>query len=99
MHQQKLSTLSTKVQRCFLSPKPLFDYPVCWKEWKTAHECYLEMNCVQTYNQTKHDHEITLERQTVIEPCDEDPEAADIPDVLYNVSPMSSSAKTVNGTI
>ena len=41
---------------------------------------------MQTYNQTRHDHEITLERATLIEPCDEDAEAAAIPDVLWNVS-------------
>lgn len=41
---------------------------------------------LQTYNQTKHDHEITLEKQTVIEVCEEDPENDVIPQVQFNVS-------------
>ncbi len=42
---------------------------------------------MQTYNQTRHDHEITLEKQTVIELCNDDQEAAAIPQIIYHVNP------------
>lgn len=42
---------------------------------------------MQTFNQTRHDHEITIEKQTVIEECPDDEEAATIPQIMYHVSP------------
>lgn len=39
----------------------------------------------QNYNQTNHDYEITLEKTTIIEPCEEDQETQAIPALQYQV--------------
>lgn len=44
------------------------------------------MASVQTYNQTRHDHEMTLEKSTVIREIKDDEEAAKIPQIIYRVS-------------
>ena len=40
---------------------------------------------MQTYNQTRHDHEITLEKQTMIEVCPDEDAGPVIPQMQYHV--------------
>lgn len=40
---------------------------------------------MQTYNQTRHDHEITLEKQTIIEVCPDEQDNGVIPQIIYHV--------------
>lgn len=48
---------------------------------------YEDCLCMQTFNQTRHDHEITLEKQTIIELCSDEQDSAVIPQIIYHVSP------------
>ena len=48
--------------------------------------CFEAPIFLQTYNQTRHDHEITLEKQTIIELSSDEQDAAVIPQILYHVS-------------
>ena len=41
---------------------------------------------MQTYNQTRHDHEITMEKQTVVELVEDDQNENEIPQIQYHVS-------------
>jgi hypothetical protein len=41
---------------------------------------------MQQFNQTNHDFEIQLERDSIIEPCADDGDAQAIPDIQYHVS-------------
>ena len=45
---------------------------------------------MQTYNQTRHDHEITMEKQTVVELVEDDQNENEIPQIQYHVSLLTT---------
>jgi hypothetical protein len=49
----------------------------------------------QVYNQTKHDYEITLERQSQVLVVDEDAESAAIPRIRFSVKPLPDVCSVV----
>ena len=58
--------------------------------WCLCSVSYSALLLMQTYNQTRHDHEITMEKQTVVELVEDDQNENEIPQIQYHVSLLTT---------